>query len=57
MSYKLRILKGRSRLYIHVSLTFCIYRVLFTSYLTLFIWLGFQHLGLFGVVFMDITQP
>jgi len=43
----LRILKGQARLSIHVALTFFVYLELFTSYSTLFIWLGFQHLGLF----------
>ena len=46
-----RILKGRPWLYIHVALTFCFYLEPFRSYSTLFIWLGFQHLRLFRVVF------
>ena len=44
----LRILKERPQLSILVALTFFVYLEPFTSYSTLFIWLGFKHLGLFG---------
>ena len=43
-----RILKERPQLSILVALTFFVYLEPFTSYSTLFIWLGFKHLGLFG---------
>ena len=43
----LRNLSGQSRLPFHVTLTFFVFLELFSSYSTLFIWLGFQHLGLF----------
>ena len=46
-----RILKERPQLSILVALIFFVFLEPFTSYSTLFIWLGFKHLGLFGVVF------
>jgi len=50
------ILKGWPWFNIHVSLTCCLYLVLFWSYSTLFTWLGFQHLGLlWGRFLRDIT--
>ena len=44
----LRILKERPQLSILVALTFFVYLEPFTSYSTLFIWLGFKHLRIFG---------
>jgi len=51
----LRILKGRPRLYIHVSLILYVYLVLLRSYSTLFIWLGFHHLSFWGSFLGNIT--
>jgi len=48
-----RILKGRSRLYVHVQLTLFVYLERFRRYLTFLIWLGFpywggRNIGVFG---------
>jgi len=50
-NFWLRILKGRSRLYIHVQLTLFVYLERFRRYSTFCIWLGFPYWGRkFGVV-------